>query len=116
VKVLDVKLLKSYGDRCIRSEHEDYPELIRLLRAYPATTAVDIRIEKGFATPKYTDVKPCVDAIISEWKIIKSLSRSLSHNKHLRQGFKKDFEDFSIKCQRHRDSFFGCVTMCLQTG
>jgi hypothetical protein len=34
VKVLDVKLLKSYADRWIRSEHKDYPELRRLLRAY----------------------------------------------------------------------------------
>jgi hypothetical protein len=34
VKVLDVKLLKSYADRCIRSEQEDYTELRRLLRAY----------------------------------------------------------------------------------
>jgi hypothetical protein len=33
-EVLDVKLLKSYADRCIRSEQEDYPELRRLLRAY----------------------------------------------------------------------------------
>jgi hypothetical protein len=108
-KVLDVKLLKSYADRCIRSEQEDYPELRRLSRAYPATTAVDIRIQKGFGTPKYTGVKPCVDAIISEWKIIKSLddlSRSLSHNKQLGQGFKKDFEDFSVECQRHRYSIF----------
>jgi hypothetical protein len=91
-EVLDVKLLKSYADTCIRSEQEDYPELRRLSRAYIATTAVDIRIRKGFGTPKYTDVKPCVDAIISEWKIIKSLddlARSLSHNKQLRQGSKK---------------------------
>jgi hypothetical protein len=32
--VLDVKLLKSYADRYIGSEQEDYPELRRLLRAY----------------------------------------------------------------------------------
>jgi hypothetical protein len=30
----------------------------------------------------------------------------------LRQGFKKDFEDFSIECQRQRDSIF----VWLQTG
>jgi hypothetical protein len=33
-KVLDVKLLKSYADRYIGSEQDDYPELRRLLRAY----------------------------------------------------------------------------------
>jgi hypothetical protein len=32
-EVLDVKLLKSYADTWIRSEHEDYPELRRLSRA-----------------------------------------------------------------------------------
>ncbi len=51
---------------------------------------------------KYTDVKPCVDAIISEWKIIKSLddlSRSLSQNKQLRQDSKKILRTFQLNAK-----------------